>query len=280
MRLTRPTRTAGRECPRARVAADTAVPIRSCSRWGLPCRRRYRRRGALLPPRFTLTGFALTPRGHHVTGGLFSVALSLGSPPPAVSRHRIPVEPGLSSIPRPGRRTAAVRPSGVAQMRRPRRARQGRWLVPVEEQALPSPARGFAPWPPSKGRGPLQSINWGLFSGEGQHGPCTVTIGPPRRTNPLTGSKGRCPWRRSRRRSLLVGVRGGSPALSTGTSHCPGCRQSGILAAPLWMNGMGRGCAIYGILHQPGSRHRAPRRARGASRQPQSVTAVSSLPRD
>ena len=32
-------------------------------------------------------------------GGLFSVALSLGSPPPAVSRHRVPVEPGLSSTP-------------------------------------------------------------------------------------------------------------------------------------------------------------------------------------
>ena len=32
-----------------------------------------------------------------VTGGLISVALSLGSPPPAVSRHRFPVEPGLSS---------------------------------------------------------------------------------------------------------------------------------------------------------------------------------------
>src|ERR1700722_20054548 len=32
------------------------------------------------------------------------------------------------------------------------------------------PARGFAPWTPSKGRGPLQSINWGLFSGEGLHG--------------------------------------------------------------------------------------------------------------
>ncbi len=31
------------------------------------------------------------------TGGLVSVALSLGSPPPAVSRHRISVEPGLSS---------------------------------------------------------------------------------------------------------------------------------------------------------------------------------------
>ena len=32
-----------------------AAPIWSCSRWGLPCRRRYRRRGALLPHPFTLT---------------------------------------------------------------------------------------------------------------------------------------------------------------------------------------------------------------------------------
>ena len=32
-----------------------AIPIWSCSRWGLPCRRRYRRRGALLPHPFTLT---------------------------------------------------------------------------------------------------------------------------------------------------------------------------------------------------------------------------------
>jgi hypothetical protein len=31
-----------------------AVPIRSCSRWGLPCRRCCRRRGALLPHHFTL----------------------------------------------------------------------------------------------------------------------------------------------------------------------------------------------------------------------------------
>ena len=30
-------------------------------------------------------------------GGLVSVALSLGSPPPGVTRHRVPVEPGLSS---------------------------------------------------------------------------------------------------------------------------------------------------------------------------------------
>jgi hypothetical protein len=57
-RLQQPTRTAGSgQDPEAlRVFARTprAVPIRSCSRWGLPCRRRCRRRGALLPHRFTL----------------------------------------------------------------------------------------------------------------------------------------------------------------------------------------------------------------------------------
>ena len=49
------------------------------------------------------------PRGR--SGGLFSVALSLGSPPPAVSRHRIPVEPGLSSTWLLNQ-AAAVQPSG------------------------------------------------------------------------------------------------------------------------------------------------------------------------
>ena len=57
-RLQQPTRTArSRHDPEAlRACAQSlrAVPIRSCSRWGLPCRRRYRQRGALLPHRFTL----------------------------------------------------------------------------------------------------------------------------------------------------------------------------------------------------------------------------------
>jgi hypothetical protein len=35
--------------------AVPAAPIRSCSRWGLPCRPCCQRRGALLPHRFTLT---------------------------------------------------------------------------------------------------------------------------------------------------------------------------------------------------------------------------------
>ncbi len=42
------------------------------------------------------------------TGGLLSVALSLGSPPPGVTRHRIPVEPGLSS-PRQGAERSSSR---------------------------------------------------------------------------------------------------------------------------------------------------------------------------
>ena len=50
------------------------VPIRLCSRWGLPCRFRRRKRGALLPHLFTLTPM-------QDRGGTFSVALSLRSLP-------------------------------------------------------------------------------------------------------------------------------------------------------------------------------------------------------
>jgi hypothetical protein len=61
----------------------------------LPCRFRCRSRGALLPHHFTLT--ALSAQVDGGGSGLFSVALSLGSPPPEVIRHRMSMEPGLSS---------------------------------------------------------------------------------------------------------------------------------------------------------------------------------------
>ena len=62
-------------------------------------------------------------RGRSRAGGLFSVALSLGSPPPAVSRHRIPVEPGLSSTGiAPGSGRPAVWRGGFARKRRARQA--------------------------------------------------------------------------------------------------------------------------------------------------------------
>lgn len=54
-RLARPTRTTTRERVRCPLASQPVIPIRSCSRWGLPCRSRCRSRGALLPHPFTLT---------------------------------------------------------------------------------------------------------------------------------------------------------------------------------------------------------------------------------
>ena len=100
------------------------APIRSCSRWGLPCHPCCQGRGALLPHRFTRARVnAAASLAAIQPGGLFSVALSLRSPSPVVNRHRIPVEPGLSSSGAPqGRRpggdpTATVRPSGSPAMR-------------------------------------------------------------------------------------------------------------------------------------------------------------------
>ena len=95
-RFARPTRVVGAGMPlrpsRLPMTPPT-TPIRPCSRWGLPCRPRCRGRGALLPHPFTLA------RRSRRAGGLLSVALSLRLPSPAVDRHRIPVEPGLSSSP-------------------------------------------------------------------------------------------------------------------------------------------------------------------------------------
>lgn len=65
------------------LISKACLPILSCSRWGLPCHLRYRRRGALLPHHFTLT-CAVLPRPSAV---MLSVPLSVASRRPAVSRH-------------------------------------------------------------------------------------------------------------------------------------------------------------------------------------------------
>ena len=54
-RLEQPTRTTGLRNQPLPACAESVVPIRFCSRWGLPCRPRCRVRGALLPHLFTLT---------------------------------------------------------------------------------------------------------------------------------------------------------------------------------------------------------------------------------
>ena len=49
-------------------------------------------------PRCALTApFRPCTESRDPPGGLLSVALSLGSPPPGVTRHRYSLEPGLSS---------------------------------------------------------------------------------------------------------------------------------------------------------------------------------------
>jgi hypothetical protein len=94
--------------------APRAVPIRSCSRWGLPCRCRCRKRGALLPHRFTLTAAIRYAPRRSVLCGTVPEARSAcaGQSSPDVIRHRLSLEPGLSS-PAAFRhwRGAAVRPT-------------------------------------------------------------------------------------------------------------------------------------------------------------------------
>jgi len=89
-------------------AAPYAVPIRSCSRWGLPCRSRCRARGALLPHPFALT----VPKRRRCPfcGTVPGVA-------PA-GRYPAPCFPWSPDFPRRSR-IAAARPSGGARTSNP-----------------------------------------------------------------------------------------------------------------------------------------------------------------
>ena len=69
------------------VFEATCLPIRSCSGRGLPCHCRCRQRGALLPHHFTLANAIRR------FGGIFSVALSVGSRPPGVTWRPDPWSP-------------------------------------------------------------------------------------------------------------------------------------------------------------------------------------------
>ena len=84
----RPTRTAAQkpacELAFARRPYSVLLPVGFTLPWPLPAMR-----CAFTAP--------FHPYRLHTGGGLLSVALSLGSPPPAVNRHRVSVEPGLSS---------------------------------------------------------------------------------------------------------------------------------------------------------------------------------------
>ena len=109
-RLTRPTRTARRECPCSLAAA--AVPIRSCSRWGLPCapvaRRAVRSCRTVSP---LPVGTAKSLRGRFVFCGTFPGVAPAGGWPAPYSR-------GARTFLCQPEPTVAVRPSGGPGMRR------------------------------------------------------------------------------------------------------------------------------------------------------------------
>ncbi len=116
-RLEQPTR-ATRPGDRPRGAcAPRIAPIRSCSRRGLPCRRRCRPRGALLPHLFTLTARPLL----RVLGRRFALCGAVPGVAPA-GRYPAPCLRGARTFLRS--KATAVRPTGARANRRGRRAGQ------------------------------------------------------------------------------------------------------------------------------------------------------------
>src|SRR5438067_13311264 len=91
------------------IARHLARPTRTAIRKPIVCRPYLVLLpvGLAVPPLLPETRCALTapfqpcrahsPKRGGALGGVISVALSLGSPPPDVIRHRLSVEPGLSS---------------------------------------------------------------------------------------------------------------------------------------------------------------------------------------
>jgi hypothetical protein len=107
----------GTESARAPPAGNPAVPVWSCTGWGLPCPPRHRGGGALLPHHFTLAGVS--------AGGLLSVALSFESPRLAVSQHlALGARTFLAARPfRGDQRDHPPRSGGTAEYRSRARAR-------------------------------------------------------------------------------------------------------------------------------------------------------------
>jgi len=125
-RIKQPTRTADLGLIRDR---SRAVPIRSCSRWGLPCRLRRRKRGALLPHRFTLAAAErYAPRRSLLCGTVPGACPACAKTIPA-GRYPAPFVHGARTF-LPGRLSAlagaAVRPTDVSRNGDRRCVRQGR----------------------------------------------------------------------------------------------------------------------------------------------------------
>ena len=105
----------GRRSGNGSQGRPCAAPIRSCSRRGLPCRRRRRRRGALLPHPFTLTRTRANPAGRFAFCGAIPGVAPAG-------RYPAPCFRGARTF--LSRKGAAVRPTGPPACRRARAGAQ------------------------------------------------------------------------------------------------------------------------------------------------------------
>ncbi len=136
-RLEQPTRTAGSgHRSRGSLAASLAPSLFGLAPGGV-CRaacvaasavRSYRTVSPLpRRPHPTLPRLRGREREGAGRGGLFSVALSLGSPPPDVIRHRMSMEPGLSSPAPPYPRESGAERRAGAAVRPTDDSRNGVW---------------------------------------------------------------------------------------------------------------------------------------------------------
>ena len=112
-----------------------AAPTWSCSRWGFPCRRRCRRRGALLPHRFTLAARPVFRDGPAV---YFLWHFPWGRPRRALPGTVPPWSPDFP--PSAQRRRAAIRPSGWDHL-----GRRATSVKPGSANRRPITARFAAP---------------------------------------------------------------------------------------------------------------------------------------
>ena len=99
-RLCRTVSHSARNLPAVIMSGPNTQHTWSCRRWGLPCRRCYQRRGALLPHHFNLT--CAPVRKPKAIGGIFSAALSsVGSRPPGITWHSALWSPDFPPYPSP-----------------------------------------------------------------------------------------------------------------------------------------------------------------------------------
>jgi hypothetical protein len=204
-----------------------------------------------MPPTLPPTRCALTAPFHPCrpwtgvrTGGLLSVALSLGSPPAGVTRRHVVVEPGLSSS---AEAPATARPSGP----------RGKWRAPGPRS---TPRRKLV----------LQTVT-GVQSGGASAPRRTVRVASPARR--WTGPEARRPGRSTVRRRP-PGASASPAPVPAGTE----CRWHG--RAPRLCRRAAPGLAVpaaFRMRRQPqrGDHRRRVMRAAGHDQAPSRRSAIS-----